>query len=69
MSVHRAAQAFDRAADLYDRARPEYPPEAVGWLIATLGLGPGTTVVDLAAGTGKLKKALLAHARARVVAI
>jgi SAM-dependent methyltransferase len=69
MTVHRAAQAFDRAADLYDRVRPEYPDEAVDWLVETLGLGPGRTVVDLAAGTGKMTKALLARARARVVAV
>lgn len=69
MSVHRAAQAFDRAAGVYDRVRPEYPVEAVDWLVETLGLGPGRTVVDLAAGTGKLTKALLARGRARVVAI
>lgn len=69
MTIHPAAQAFDRAAAVYDRARPEYPPEAVDWLIETLGLGPGRTVVDLAAGTGKLTKALLARARARVVAV
>jgi SAM-dependent methyltransferase len=68
MSVHRAAQAFDRAADVYERVRPEYPAEAVDWLVATLELGPGKTVVDLAAGTGKLTKAL-ARARARVVAV
>jgi ubiquinone/menaquinone biosynthesis C-methylase UbiE len=68
VSVHRAAQAFDRAADVYDRARPEYPPEAVDWLIRTLELGPGRTVVDLAAGTGKLTKRL-ARARAHVVAV
>jgi ubiquinone/menaquinone biosynthesis C-methylase UbiE len=68
VSVHRAARAFDRAADVYDRARPEYPPEAVDWLIRALGLGPGRTVVDLAAGTGKLTKAL-ARGRARVIAV
>jgi SAM-dependent methyltransferase len=68
VSVHRAAQAFDRAADVYDRARPEYPPEAVDWLIRTLELGSGRTVVDLAAGTGKLTKRL-ARTRARVIAV
>jgi ubiquinone/menaquinone biosynthesis C-methylase UbiE len=68
VSVHRAAQAFDRAAEVYDRVRPEYPPEAVDWLVRTLGLAPGETVVDLAAGTGKLTKTL-ARARARVIAV
>jgi ubiquinone/menaquinone biosynthesis C-methylase UbiE len=69
MTVHRAAQAFDRAAGVYDRVRPDYPDEAVDWLVDALRLRDGGTVVDLAAGTGKLTTALLARARARVVAV
>jgi ubiquinone/menaquinone biosynthesis C-methylase UbiE len=65
----RSPDAFDRAADVYDRVRPEYPPAAVDWLIEELRIGPDSTVVDLAAGTGKLTKALLARARARVIAV
>jgi ubiquinone/menaquinone biosynthesis C-methylase UbiE len=54
-----AAQAasFDRAADVYERARPEYPAEAVDWLIPA-GV---STVLDLGAGTGKLTRALAAR--------
>jgi SAM-dependent methyltransferase len=44
---------------VYERYRPEYPAEAVEWLIDGLGIGPGTTVVDLAAGTGKLTRQLV----------
>jgi SAM-dependent methyltransferase len=68
MSVHRAARSFDGAAEAYDRARPDYPPEAVEWLVDQLGLSGGGTVVDLAAGTGKLT-APLARTRARVIAV
>jgi ubiquinone/menaquinone biosynthesis C-methylase UbiE len=68
MSVHRAARAFGAAAAAYDRARPDYPPEAVAWLVRRLELGPGRTVVDLAAGTGKLTRPL-ARTRARVIAV
>jgi ubiquinone/menaquinone biosynthesis C-methylase UbiE len=68
VSDFRPAEAFDRAADAYDRVRPEYPDEAVDWLVETLGLGEGKTVVDLAAGTGKLTKRLV-RAGARVVAV
>jgi ubiquinone/menaquinone biosynthesis C-methylase UbiE len=68
VSVHPSARAFGDAAAAYDRARPEYPPAAVGWLVGELGLGEGSTVVDLAAGTGKLT-VVLARTRARVVAI
>jgi SAM-dependent methyltransferase len=69
MTVHpRAAVGFGRAADAYERARPGYPAEAVSWLRDRLDLGPGRTVVDLAAGTGKLTRLLLPTG-ARVVAV
>jgi SAM-dependent methyltransferase len=59
MPVHEvAASGFDRGADAYERARPSYPPDAVAWLVDALGLGPTTTLVDLAAGTGKLTRLL-----------
>ncbi len=51
-------------ADLYERGRPEYPPEA----IAVLGPAPGEVVLDLAAGTGKLTGALV-DAGAAVIAV
>jgi ubiquinone/menaquinone biosynthesis C-methylase UbiE len=63
-----AARGFARSAEAYDRARPEYPPTAVDWLANRLGLGPGRTVVDLAAGTGKLTRPLAAS-RAEVIAV
>jgi SAM-dependent methyltransferase len=63
-----AAAGFGSAAEVYERARPSYPPEAVDWLVARTGVGPGHTIVDLAAGTGKLTR-LLAPIGARVVAI
>jgi ubiquinone/menaquinone biosynthesis C-methylase UbiE len=68
MSVHPAVVGFARAADVYERARPEYPPEAVAWLAERLGLGPGRVVVDVAAGTGKLTR-LLVPTGARVVGV
>lgn len=46
-----AAVGFERAADLYESARPSYPPEVVA-------LVDGDVVVDLAAGTGKLTRLL-----------
>lgn len=68
MEIHGAATAFEGVADRYERGRPDYPTDAVRFLVAALALGPGTTVVDLAAGTGKLTRLLL-PARARVLAV
>lgn len=56
-----AARGFDAAADVYERARPTYPDAAVDWLVEALALVPSARVVDLAAGTGKLTRALVAR--------
>lgn len=53
-----AATGFARSADAYERGRPGYPDAAVDRLVAAL---PGRRVVDLAAGTGKLTRALVAR--------
>jgi SAM-dependent methyltransferase len=59
--LHPAAeQGFARAAGEYRRGRPGYPRAALAYLAERLGLGPGRTVVDLAAGTGALTRPLLA---------
>ena len=63
-----AAAGFGSAAEVYERARPSYPPEAIDWLLMRTGVGEGDTIVDLGAGTGKLTR-LLAPSGARVVAI
>ena len=63
-----AAAGFSRAAEVYERARPSYPAEAIDWLAGRTGLGPGRTAVDVGAGTGKLSR-LLAATGARVVAV
>jgi len=59
--VHRAAAiGFDKAADAYERARPGYPDASVDWLVDRLNAG-SDLVVDLAAGTGKMTRALVAR--------
>lgn len=65
---HPEARSFELVADLYERARPEYPDEAVAWVTSKLGLTADSKVVDLGAGTGKLTRALL-RTGASVIAI
>lgn len=60
-------RAFERS-DLYERNRPGYPPEVVKWLADRIGVGPSSVVIDLAAGTGKLTRALQATG-ATVIAV
>src|SRR5436190_10444411 len=68
-NVHDSARrGFASAADAYEESRPTYPDEAVAWLARELEVGPGRTVVDLAAGTGKLTR-LLIPTGATVIAI
>jgi ubiquinone/menaquinone biosynthesis C-methylase UbiE len=69
VSVHpAAAQGFEAGADAYERGRPTYPDDAVAYLIQTLGIGPGSVVVDLAAGTGKFTR-LLVPTGAELIAV
>ena len=63
-----AAAGFSAAAEVYERARPGYPDEAVAWLAERLGIRPGRDVLDLAAGTGKLTRQLVPLG-ARIVAV
>jgi SAM-dependent methyltransferase len=69
LALHETARrGFAAAAGVYEESRPGYPGEAIEWLIAQLDLGRGRTVVDLAAGTGKLTR-LLVPTGATVIAI
>jgi ubiquinone/menaquinone biosynthesis C-methylase UbiE len=53
----RLAATFDAVADLYERARPGYAPDAIDWLLPP----DARRVLDLAAGTGKLTADLVAR--------
>jgi SAM-dependent methyltransferase len=59
-SARQDLAGYARSAAAYERGRPGYPAAAVEFLTEKLRLGPGRTVVDLAAGTGKLTRPLLA---------
>ncbi|MET7687647.1 class I SAM-dependent methyltransferase [Streptomyces sp. NPDC005483] len=49
---------FNEAAELYDRARPSYPPALVGELARVACLGPESRVLEIGPGTGQLTHAL-----------
>ena len=52
-----AARSFSDAAEIYEASRPDYPGDAVDWMVP-----PGArTALDLGAGTGKLTSALVAR--------
>jgi SAM-dependent methyltransferase len=59
VDLHPLAASFVAVADSYERGRPEYTPEVAEALAAELHVAPGGRVLDLAAGTGKLTRALL----------
>jgi SAM-dependent methyltransferase len=53
------ALSFGQAVGDYERGRPNYPPQAIEWLLHRAG--PVADVVDVGAGTGKFTAALLTH--------
>lgn len=52
------ARAFDATAAAYELGRPEYPDEALAFWDEHGAFERGHTVLDLAAGTGKLTRSL-----------
>jgi SAM-dependent methyltransferase len=58
------SRSFDRAAEEYERTRPDYPLE----VLDALPLGADVEVLDVGAGTGKLTRVLAQRYR-RVIAV
>ena len=54
----RLRQTFDRAAGLYDRARPGYPEALFDDLIALTGLAAGDHLLEVGCATGKATRPL-----------
>ena len=57
MSRDRYRLSFDAVADIYERTRPTYAPDALAFIAQRL---PLSRVLDLGAGTGKLTRQLVA---------
>lgn len=60
MELHPLAERFVEVAEAYERGRPEYTPAVAETIAAELRIARRARVLDLAAGTGKLTRALLA---------
>ena len=63
-----AGDKFGNAAREYELGRPQWPAALIDQVSEGLGLGPGSVVLDLAAGTGKLTRDLVPRF-GRVIAV
>ncbi|UJP11592.1 class I SAM-dependent methyltransferase [Microbacterium sp. KUDC0406] len=68
MSMSERATSFGTAASSYEAGRPDYPFEAVAWMLDRLTDG-ARRIVDVGAGTGKLTRVLTEAAEGEVVAV
>jgi SAM-dependent methyltransferase len=59
MTLHPLAESFADVADAYERGRPEYTPAVAQTIATELHATTGARILDLAAGTGKLTRALI----------
>src|SRR6218665_193187 len=62
------ATSFGAEAGHYEAGRPEYPFEAVAWMLEPMPAG-SRRIVDVGAGTGKLTRVLAAAPDAEIVAV
>lgn len=68
-SIHQfAKKGFEISTDAYERGRPEYPTEAIDFMINEFELDKSRMVADLGAGTGKFTN-LINKSGAKIFAI
>jgi SAM-dependent methyltransferase len=58
-STRRFGQVFDQVAEAYDKLRPGYPDSLIDLAIRRGHLGPGSRVLEVGSGTGKLTESLV----------
>jgi ubiquinone/menaquinone biosynthesis C-methylase UbiE len=58
-SLRRFGQVFDEAAEAYDQVRPSYPDSLIDVAMERGNLGPGSRVLEVGSGTGKLTESLV----------
>jgi ubiquinone/menaquinone biosynthesis C-methylase UbiE len=58
-SLRRFGQVFDQAAEAYDQVRPSYPDSLIDVAMERGNLGPGSRVLEVGGGTGKLTESLV----------
>ena len=58
-SLRQFGQVFDQAAEAYDQVRPSYPDSLLDVAIERGNLGPGSRVLEVGSGTGKLTESLV----------
>lgn len=56
--THRTSWRGEEEARRYELGRPSYPESAVQVMVDELRLGPGSHLIDVGAGTGKLTRVL-----------
>src|SRR5215204_1404982 len=57
--VDELGLSFEEVAEEYDRVRPGYPDELLETALELAGLGPGSPVLEVGPGTGKLTRLLV----------
>ena len=67
MTNEIAQRGFAAATSVYERGRPDYPDEVIETFTRHLSLAPGSRLVDLASGSGKLARRFLDRAHVSAV--
>jgi SAM-dependent methyltransferase len=57
--MRRFGRSFDEVADSYDEVRPSYPESLIDLAIERGNLGPGSRVLEVGSGSGKLTELLV----------